>query len=157
MGRPTKARQAQIAERRNQAIERRIKGESWAMIAEALGYGDAATACKDFTRAMEQRRQELAENVETLRQTELARLDALTAVAWAVMERDHVSVSHGKIVRDEDGEPLLDDGPRLAAIDRLVRIAERRARFEGWDSPVRVQTTGVVTFAVEGVDPEKLR
>jgi hypothetical protein len=74
-----------------------------------------------------------------LRSLELARLDALQGRTWAVMEREHVTVSHGKIIRGEDGKPLRDDGPLLAAVDRLLKIAERRARLLGLDAPTRTE------------------
>jgi hypothetical protein len=59
-----------------------------------------------------------------------------------VLEREHVTVSHGKIVVTPDpdtGEerPLIDDAPILNAVDRLLRIQERRARLLGLDAPVK--------------------
>jgi hypothetical protein len=157
MARPKKAQRPQIAQRRTQAAQMRLEGKSWAHIAEALGYSTPAAACQDLGRAIEQHLRDQAEAVETLRQLELARLDALQATAWDVMTRKHITVSHGKIVQDETGQALEDDGPTLQAIDRVVRIMERRARLEGLDSPVKLNTTGVVTFHVEGVDLDQLR
>jgi hypothetical protein len=54
-----------------------------------------------------------------------------------VLERNHVTVSHGRIIRGENEEPLLDDGPVLTAIDRLLKIQERRAKLLGLDAPAR--------------------
>lgn len=66
---------------------------------------------------------------------ELDRLDRLLLKAVQVLNRKHLTVSHGRIVRDENGKPVLDDGPTLAAIQTVLRIMERRARYEGTDAP----------------------
>lgn len=161
MARPNKAQAAQIAERRTKAIEMRARREPWQRIADALGYGSADHACQDVGRAIEQRNRAQTEAVDALREIELEHLDELSRTVWAVLEREHVTVSHGKVIviKDEAGveHRLRDDGPTLAAVDRLVKIAERRARLLGLDSAVKVDARGVVTFAIEGIDPEKLR
>src|SRR5690606_7690573 len=64
---------------------------------------------------------------------------------------------HGKLIRIEDentGEevPLLDDGPILAAADRLLKISERRSKMLGLDKPVQAE----VTHKAEAVDSELL-
>jgi hypothetical protein len=140
----SRAQRAKTAERRRQAVEMRLAGATLDQIVDKLDYADRAAAHKDITRAMEQNVVELAQPVEVLRETELQRLDVLWAEAWAVLKREHVTVSHGKIVYDErsvDGEPkpLLDDGPVLQAISTLLKIQERRAKFLGLDSPVKVE------------------
>lgn len=94
---------------------------------------------KDLVR--EEARRRIDPRVESLRAIEgerlaaslvrleasLARLDGLTAAAMAVLEREHITVNNGHIIRI-DGEPLPDDGPVLQAIAQLTRIeGERRA------------------------------
>lgn len=66
---------------------------------------------------------------------ELDRLDKLLRKAVAVLNTKHLAVSHGRIVRDENGAALVDDEPTLAAIATILKIMERRARFEGTDAP----------------------
>lgn len=63
------------------------------------------------------------------------------AAAMEVLEREHVTVSNGRVVSLDDGTPLPDDGPVLQAIDRLLRIQERRARLLGLDAPVKRDLT----------------
>ena len=88
---------------------------------------------------------------------ELERLDALQLEALEVMRANHYVINGGAIVRDylrdENGNvkvdntgtpitiPLVDDAPRLAAIDRLLKIQERRARLLGLDKPTKVAST----------------
>ncbi|WP_188195602.1 hypothetical protein [Nonomuraea sp. SYSU D8015] len=43
-----------------------------------------------------------------------------------------------------DGAPLVDDGPKLAAIDRLLKIQARRAALLGLDAEKKVSVSGGV-------------
>jgi hypothetical protein len=63
-----------------------------------------------------------------------------------------VVVSGGKIVVDDDGQPLVDHGPILAAINALVRLMERRARLEGLDEPARADVTARIHAEVYSAD-----
>src|SRR5690606_28078765 len=81
------------------------------------------------------------------RQVELDRLDDLTARAYQVLTARHIVVQHGKVVRDENGNPIPDYAPILQAIGTLVRLSERRAKLLGLDAAVRVDAQ------VHQVDP----
>lgn len=76
-----------------------------------------------------------------------ARLDNLEQAALEVLEREHITVNNGRIIVLND-IPLPDDGPVLAAIDRLVKIEDARQRNNeslrrlfGLDAPVKVDAT----------------
>jgi hypothetical protein len=162
MARPRREEQALIAERRTRVLAMRVEQRPYADIAAALGVTEEV-ARKDYERAVEQRRTDLDASRDAAVAIELAKLDALEQAAWQVLKARHVTVSQGRIVgrytgrflRDEDGDfirdgtgkPLLeveeieDDAPVLAAIDRLVKIAERRARLRGLDAPTRVDVS----------------
>ena len=162
----SKARTAATAARRATAVRLRNDGKSWQAIADELGYRGPADACKDVGRAMENAITDLAESVEIMRERELQRLDELREVALGVLRRRHVHVSGGKVVRDIEieendagdlvvtstTEPLEDDGPTLAELDRLVKIEESRRKLLGLDAPAKGETTGSVRYVVEGVD-----
>lgn len=150
MARPTKAQSVAIAKRRADAVAMRMTGASFQTIADALGYNSRGAACQDVTRALEANIAEQTRAVEVYREEELQRLDLLMAEAWRVLRRQHVTVSHGRVIRDEDtDEPLLDDGPVLAAIDRVLKIQERRAKFLGLDAPTRIEA-----ITVDALDAE---
>ena len=58
-------------------------------------------------------------------------------------------VSQGRLIYlGDDPQPLADDAPVLAAVDRLLKIQERRARLLGLDQP----TKSTVTHAAADVD-----
>lgn len=76
-----------------------------------------------------------------------ARLDRLENAALKVLERHHITVNNGRVIT-VDGEPLLDDAPVLAAVDRLLKIEAERVRngealrrILGLDMPVKVDAT----------------
>jgi hypothetical protein len=158
MSTPT-AKRAEVAARRAQAVALRSQGQTWQAIADALGYADRAAAHKDVTRALAANRAQLAETVEDHRVLALERLDAMYRATLTVLDRLHVVVSHGRIIRDDEGEPLRDDGPELAAVKTLIDIEQRRARLLGLDAPQKLDTTtaGTVRYEVVGVDTDKLR
>ncbi len=133
---PSRAQRAKTAARRAQAIELRLSGVPYETIAKQLGYADRGAACKDITRALEQSIAEQRASSETLREQELLRLDQLWQEVWKVLKTEHYILHQGTIVKKGDAE-LLDDGPILQAIDRLLRIQERRSKFLGLDSVIK--------------------
>lgn len=145
-----------------QAAALRAQGATYQAIADQLGMGHRGDAHKAVQRALSAT---LKEPTEALRLLEGERLDRLTEQAWEVLERRHVVVSNGRVVRRQVGtrtaddgtehpvyEELLDDGPVLAAIDRLLKISERRAKLYGLDAPTKVQA-----FTMDAIDAEIAR
>lgn len=144
------ARTVDTAERDAEAARLRARGHGYQEIAEQLGYQNDSGAYKAVQRALVHT---MAEPAEEVRALQLEQLDRLTAAALAVLERNHVTVSHGRIIRDDEDKPLLDDGPVLTAIDRLLKIQERRAKLLGLDAPARHE---VVTLDALDTEIEQL-
>jgi hypothetical protein len=124
-------RRMRALERDLRAVKMRRDGITYDVISKRLGYGDRANASRAVKRRLTEFRAQCAEDVAELRQVETLRLD--TALA-AIMPR----------VRD--GE--------LLAIDRMLRIQERRAAYEGLDQPKSLKVE--VAREIEGV-LDKLR
>lgn len=163
------AKSVVVAERRAAAVKLRLAGNDWQAVADALGYTTRGAACQDVTRALKQAIKDQNANVDEWREQELQHLDALRQRAWDVMEREHLLVQAGRVVRDgqdvdaETGDPvpgtgvqLVDHGPTLAAIDRLLKIQERRAKLLGLDAPTQVAVSGGVRYELVGVDTTQL-
>ena len=128
------------AQRRANALELRSHGLTYDQIAAQLGISKSSA----WETVQQGLADTIAEPAAAARKLELDRLDVLYQAAMRVLEAQHLTVSHGRVV-EHDGTPIDDDGPVLQAIDRLVRISERRARLLGLDAPNRVS-----------VDAEKL-
>jgi hypothetical protein len=63
-----------------------------------------------------------------------------------------VKVNNGVIVKDEDGQPLLDDGPEVDAIREARALLEQIAKLNGANAPAQVTVNGQITYQVNGVD-----
>lgn len=144
------------AQRDAEMAKMRSDGYGYQAIADHFGVVVSA-AYEAVQRAMLATVQEPGEEVKRL---EIERLDEMYREVLEVLRRPHVTVSQGRIVRqqigwetnpddgsfqlDGDGKPiprfedLRDDGPVLAATDRLLKIQERRARLLGLDAPQRM-------------------
>lgn len=126
---------AELAEKRAAAYRLKLRGLSDRAAGAELGVSH--TTIQNWTR------QEADEIVlplaVELRKVQLERLGEMRQAALEVLERFHYTVSHGKVICDSDGVPLEDDGPRLQAVDRLLRIEERIAKLMGLDAPTRAE------------------
>ena len=100
-------RQVRAHERHLQALELRKAGVTYEVIAGQLGYANASGARKAVVSAL---KATLREPAAELRELELARLDAMLLPLWRPVQAG-----------DEK------------AIDRALRIMERRARLLGLD------------------------
>lgn len=135
----SKAQQAKTAERRTRAIALKVAGVPYDTIAQQLGYASRGAACTDIDRALKQRRRDLDVRSGSAVALEIERLETMERTAWAVLRRTHVVVSHGRVILDANQQPMTDDAPTLNAIDRLLKIQERRAKLLGLDAPTRVE------------------
>ena len=127
----TGPRRVARAQRVAQAMQMRLDGKRYEEIAATLGYASRACAAQDVQRALAQTVREPADEVRVL---ELQRLDMMWQTVLEVLRGHHVVVNQGRVVFLNE-EPIKDTGPVLAAIDRLLKIQERRAKYLGLDAP----------------------
>lgn len=118
-------------DRQRTALELRTAGWNFRRIAAELGVSVGA-AHKAVDTAFQQLRQDAKESTETLVAVETERLDTALAAIW----------------------PQVEAGD-LPAIDRLVKLADRRARLLGLDAPTRHELGGLAggqALKIEGQD-----
>jgi DNA-binding CsgD family transcriptional regulator len=157
-GRGKYRRTTDTAEREARACELYNRGYTYRRIAAELGV-DVKTAHGYVQSAM---RAIIEEPAKEARDKLRARLEYLYERAAEVADREHVTVSHGKVITTRDPEtgddkPLLDDAPVLQAIDRMTRLTERLAALDGLNAPQQVTLGGEVKYTVVGVDVEQLK
>lgn len=128
-------------------------GTTFRQLAERFGYYDRAQAWRGVQAA---KRDVALPAVTKLRQIESEELDSLYVLAMEIIERNHVMVSHGRIVYGDDGQPLSDDGPRMQAIQTALRIRESYRKLNGVDQPAKTEVSGGVKFEIVGVEPGDL-
>jgi hypothetical protein len=104
-------------ERQEQAWAARLAGATYVDIGRALGVS-RQRAQQLCTAAMKERMPS-TEDVEAYRQQEAERIDRLHRAVW----KQAIDGNHG-------------------AIDRVLRLSERRARLLGLDAPQRQEITG---------------
>lgn len=108
----TSRRAAQARERMKQALELRKAGATYDQIAQRLGYAASGAAYTAVATAIKDITRAPAEELRTL---ELERLDALMLAVWN---------------KAKAGD--------YKAVDTVLRIMDRRAKYLGLDAPVRV-------------------
>lgn len=149
------------AEKRAMALALRHDGHSYEAIGKHVGEqfaGEPYSAMFAHRLVHDAIKAIYKDKVEDVLKLELERLDAMQLDVLGVLRANHYIVSGGTIVRDylrdehgnirvdtSTGTPLtaaiVDDGPRLAAVDRLLKIQERRSRLLGLDKPTKVAPT----------------
>lgn len=150
------------AERRREALKHLRDHKGYQQIADAMGISlsyahqlvkeglaeiprDAAIEVRDMvaerTAASQQRLMDMREQI----------IESLG--------RDHVTVSQGRVVYLESGEPVEDHDYLLRAIDRLQRIEDSLGKNEdrlinllGLRVPPTTNISGHVTYTIEGLD-----
>lgn len=134
------------AERDREACRLRARRMTYQQISDQLGYGGASNAHRAVQKVLAEIPRDAANE---LIQLELDQLDMMTEAVLQVLEANHYVVSQGRLIYlHEDAPPLTDDSPVLAAVDRLLKIQERRARLLGLDQPSKA----TVTHAAADVD-----
>jgi len=155
-------------------LQLRREGVSFPDIAEELDMTQGYIY-KVYKKAL---REIIVEEVDDLRKLELAKLESLEQEVMRVLQGFHPFISSGQVVRDvvddADGNPkvnpttgnivtvrLQDNGPKLAAIDRAIKLMERRARLLGLDAPTKIAPTNpdgdkpyVVTIQASPLDEQ---
>lgn len=146
MGRINGARgnpnEAVMAERRRQAFAHRLAGKTLQQTADAMGV--SVSSARRYTRAE-------AHTVETTareeyRQQQIDQLQVMRAECLEILESGAPMVSHGRLIKDDEGNPLVDLELKLKTQDRLLKVMERLTKLLGLDEPTR--TEAAVTASV---------
>ena len=116
------------AERRNQALELRKAGASYRAIGEKLGVSHVM-AFNYISQALGALAEVQAAAAADLRTIELLRLDDMQLALAKQVRAGH-----------------------LGAIDRTLRIMERRSKYCGLDSAIRTENSGDTTITVRYAD-----
>lgn len=147
------------AQRDAECARMRAAGYLLREIAEHVGLTEG-----NVSRAIERALRDVqAPAVEALRASQQTVIDTMKSAALDILARQHVAHSNGRVVYDLEGQagpdgklhPVLDDGPRLAAIGQLRQVLEREAKLWGTDSPIRTVVEGdELVIRIKGVDTD---
>lgn len=138
------------------AVALRARGASWDDIAQAMGWKDRRTASNQVYRYLGKLAKRSDANVDAFRQELIEKLDEVEKACWEVLRRKHIVIQNGKVVRleGEDGsfEPVEDDAPVLQAVDRLLKVYERKAKLTGVDMTPDNMIGVAVQYQIQGTD-----
>lgn len=131
MGRPggtirTGTKAIETAEKERQALELKLAGFDLSQIAGQLGYTHASAAQKAIKRAL---RKTIQEPADELRVIELRRLDKMQAGLWR--------------------KAIAGD---VFAVDRVIKIMDRRAKLLGLDAPLKINLDVLIQQAADQFD-----
>ena len=115
-------RELDALERQKQALALRLAGAPYARIAEQLGYRGTGGAHAAVKAALRKTLQEPADEIRTI---EEERLNALLLSMWRQAQQGN-----------------------QGAVDRCLKIMERRARLLGLDAPTKTDMEGLLTILV---------
>ena len=133
----TNAARARKLKHQELALELRRAGYSYDSIGRKIGLSKSRAHAL-VQMGLDEVRQQIAAAVDNLRAEEVSRLDGMLAKIYPKASRGDV-----------------------AAIDRVLKIGERRAKLLGIEAPMRIETTGKDGAPIEvssslTIDPSKL-
>lgn len=151
-GRGRRVRTVDTAERDAACARLRAQGLTLIEIAQRMDYADASGPQRAISRAMMATVQEAGEEAKRL---ELDRLDYLIAKAMEVLHTEHLAHSGGRLITLDD-QPVVDHGPKLAAIREIRALSESRRKLQGTDAPIKheVLTMDATEKAIADLEAE---
>jgi len=128
-------------ERDAEACRMYAAGATFQEIADQLGYGDKSNAHRSIQAVL---METIKAPAEELRAREVLRAEEIYVLAREIALRSHPTVSHGKVIyvkNEATGKevPLIDDAPKLSAMDRMLKAGERLAKLKGLDAPTKFE------------------
>jgi len=134
------AERARAQERRQRAIHLKVvAGMNWTAIARELGYYDGTHARRDIEGELKRQTAQVTRGLELLVHQQDIRYDYMRQQTMSIMLSDHPLIQNGKIVKDDQGRPVKDVGPRLAALQTMLRIEKQWAELHGTEASKKLE------------------
>jgi hypothetical protein len=108
------------------------QSKTYSQIANELGISTSA-AMAAYNRGV--RMLVPREEMDEARQRALATLDQWQQMMLEEYYRENVMVNFGKVIKDDNGVPLLDYSHRQSVMDRLIKIERERRAIAGYAAP----------------------
>jgi hypothetical protein len=122
-----------------------VAGKTYLEISEALGYGGKQNAHTAVQRVLMDTMTAPADEVRALLK---ARHEEIYVLARDIALSRHKAHSHGRVVYDGE-EPVYDDTPRMAAMDRMTRALDQLAKLTGAYAPVKFENLSLEAIQAE--------
>ena len=143
-------RQIETVEKDRRCAELASQGHSYDSIAAELGYANRSVAYRAAQRSMYTTAVEDG-TTEQLRRQQIEELRQVRQRAWALVESPPPAVSRtGRIIVDDDGNPVPDATVILGALSMINAASTRVSRLRGTEAPKRsvsITATGNASVA----------
>ncbi len=138
------------AERDGRACLLVSQGWTYDQVAAELGYADRAACWRAIRRTLAETAR--TSGAEVLRAQQLVELAELRRVAWEDVTNPPPLVDRmGRIVRDENGDPVPDVQAKAAQEQVILRALDRLAKLRGLDAPRRSASVSMNMGDIEGI------
>jgi hypothetical protein len=124
---------------KNAAHLKYVVGLTWDETAKATGFNTPQACQTTVSRHMKQVARNTEKELEPMIAQLDMRFDAMRKRVHSVLAGDHPLVQNGVIVRDDQGRPLKDAGPVLAAINTWLSIEKSWSATHGTDASKKLE------------------
>lgn len=116
-----------------------VVGLTWEETAKAAGFNSGDACQTAVTRHMRRVAAETEKTLEPMVAALDMRYDAMRRRVHAILAADHPLVQNGVIIRGDDGRPLKDAGPVLAALNTWLNIEKSWSATHGTDASKKLE------------------
>ena len=134
------AERLRMQERRQRAVHlKTVAGMNWSAIARELGYYDATHVRRDVEGELKRQTAQVQKGLEVFVHQQDIRYDYMRQRVMSILLADHPLIQNGKIVKDDQGRPVKDAGPTLAALQTMLRIEKQWAELHGTEASKKLE------------------
>jgi len=116
-----------------------VVGLTWEEAAKASGFSSPQTCQTAVSRHMKRVARDTEKELEPMIAAIDMRYDAMRKRVHAILAADHPLVQNGVIIRDDQGRPLKDAGPVLAALNTWLSIEKAWSATHGTDASKKLE------------------
>lgn len=121
-----------------------LNGWTYQQIADALDLASKSTAHYAVQRGLHSIQDQTDEEIRKSRAAHRARLTYVLEEATEIFEKNTPLVSQGRVMKGDDGEPLVDYGVKLAAAGKVKELSESLRKLDGLDAATKLDTNVTV-------------
>lgn len=143
-------RSLEAMEKDHQAADLYRRGLTYRQIAAQMGWRSPQSACDAVRRAAREAARDSMAADDALRLMLERQQDYRRLIYRVATARHYVTTQAGQVARHPDtGLPLLDDGPVLQSVDRLLKIDAEEAKLLGLYAPARSRVEVITEDVVD--------
>jgi len=123
-----------------------VAGKTYLEISEALGYGGKGNAHKAVQKILLETAKQPADEVRALLR---ARNEEIYMMAREIIQKEQYAHSHGEIIYNPDGTPMVEQEVKLKAMDRMQRALGELAKLCGAHAAVKFENLSLEAVQAE--------